>query len=479
MTEFLLTLLSLLTGFLAALCTILCLMGLLRLVRSKAGYLPYIFYTSTFVNTLQLITLGRNLFESGESIEHSLTQVPTYMVTLVRVNSALIVFAACQRIASQLIYSRSHPNLPILLTITFLFFFLTNVVTAALLSSHPSFGYDYLYLVIVGTAALLFTQGEDEIAIRSARDAFFILLVISASIAPWNPSFVFSKDYHEGLIPGLTYRYAGLAPHPNTLGIFIVLFLLCLWNKPFSSRSINLFAWTIGYLSLLLAQSKTSWIVFIICMSCMGYFKHGDFLKQRLFDFKRPILPALFIFMTMLTASIMLGIIMFGELGNKLNAFFSTRAGADLMSMTGRNQIWAIALTEWRNSPIFGYGLTIWDEAHRAKIGLPAAMSAHSQFYQTLSSAGILGVAGLLIYVPTLFWFTLKTAKSSQGLTLAIFMMIFFRSISEVSLAIIGHFGSNQLTHILLLMIIGAQLNSAGHQKPDPSTKLFTSRDCN
>lgn len=472
MTEFLLAPVLFLAAFLAAIGTTFCLMmGLTQVVRSKEGFLPYIFYTSTLINTLIMIFQGRNLFLLTEPDDISLTLPPSviWMVWIARINTTLFLFAACQRIASRLMHYGSKPNTPTLLIITFLFFFFTNVFIAACFSAHPSFKQEYVYVVLVGAASLLFAQGEEEISISAARNALFIFLIISAGFIPWNPELVFSNHYLEGLIPGLTYRYAGLTAHANTLGFVIILFMLCLWSRPFSNRWINFFGWTIGYVSLVLAQSKTSWIAFIICMSCIGYFKYGDFLKQRLFDFKNPILSVIFILMTMITAGIMSGVLMFSDIGGEINSFFSTRAGADLMTMTGRTLLWEIALNEWRSSPLFGYGLTIWDEAYRAKIGLPGAVSAHSQFYQTLASAGIVGVVGLLTYVTTLFWFTLKTAKSSQGLTLAIFLMLLFRSISEVSLAAFGHLNFDQLTHVLLLMIIGAQFKSDSIKKPNDS----------
>ena len=484
MTEFILAPALLLAAFLAAVTTIFCLIGLIHVFRRKEGFLPYIFYISTFGNILLGITSGRNLSALDDDIgDINLTASPSYVIWIGRLISTLILFAACQRIVSRLMHYGSKANTPTLLIVTLLLFFFTNVFTAAFFSAHPSFEHDYVYLVLTGAASLLFVQGEEEISIRTLRNALFIFLMISAGFIPWNPGLVMDNNYLGGVIPGLTYRYVGLASHSNSLGLITTLFMLCLWNKPFAGRWINVLGWTIGYSSLLLAQSKTSWIGFIMCMSCIGYFKYGDFLKQRLFDFNNPMLPAIFILMTMITAGTLSGVVMFSDIGSKIDSFFSTRTGADLMTMTGRTQIWAIALNEWRNSPIFGYGLTIWDEAHRAKIGMPMAVTAHSQFYQTLASAGIMGVAGLLIYVATLFRFTLKTAKSSEGLTLAIFLMLFFRSISEVSLAISGHWDADVTIHLLLLMIIGAQFKSDSVKKSSESLtahpRLVSSRGFN
>lgn len=472
MTELVLAPLLLLAAFLAAVGVIFGSIKLIQTVRSKEGFLPYLFYTSTFINMFQIIIEGRNLFMVSDISDYHEMDYPGYFLAFARVNTAFILMGACLRIIHRLAQYGRKPDTPTLLIGTFLFFFLTNVVITAALGAHPSFEHYYVYLALVGSASLLFTQGEEEMSIRAARNAFFIMLVISAGFIPFQPQVVVDNNYLGGIIPGFTYRYAGLAPHANHLGQIVTLFLLCLWSQPFSKRWLNFFGWTIGYTSLVFAQSKTSWVSFIICMACMGYFKYGHYLKQRFFDLRNPVLPIMFILMTMGTAAAVLGIIMFSDVLNKIGLFFSTRAGSDLMTMTGRIRIWDAALNEWRSSPVFGYGLTIWDEQHRARIGLPVAFHAHNQFYQTLASAGIVGVTGLVIYVITLIRFTLKTARSSQGLTLAILLMLFLQSISEVPLAISGHFNFDAITHLLLLMIIAGQFKPHRVRKTNNSLMM-------
>ncbi len=460
MIEFLLLPIVLLVCFLAAIGLIFCAVKFAGIIRGKHGLLPYIFYPLTFGNIILGLTSGRNLSAvidpSQANVNVELPPSP-YYIMCGRIITLLVLFAACQRIVRQLMHYGNKPSVPVFLIVTFLFFFFTNVFTTAFFGAHPSLEHDYVYFVLVGTALLLLTKGEEDISICVLRNASFVFLVISAGVLFWNPGLVMDNKYIEGIIPGFTYRYSGLASHPNSLGLMTTLFLLCLWNHPFSSRSINLSAWIVGGASLLLTQSKTSWIGFILCLFCMGYFKYGDYFKRRFFDYKNPVLSILFIFTIMTISGTLLGVVMFGNIGSKIDSFFASSTGSSLMTMTGRTQIWQIALDEWRRSPVFGYGLTIWGEAHRAKIGMPMAVTAHSQFYQTLASSGVVGLAGLFVYATTLLWFTLKTAKSSQGLTLAIFFLLFLRSISEVSLAITGHWDIVEFAHLLLLTVIGGQ----------------------
>lgn len=462
MIEFLLLPVALLVCFAAAVALIFYGLKLVYVIRGKHGLLPYIFYFLTFGNIVLGLTCGRNLsavIDPGQVNANLNVELPPspYYVMCGRVVTVLVLFAACQRIVRQLMHYRNKPDAPVLLIVTLWFFFFTNVVTTAAFSAHPSLEHYYVYLVLVGTASLLLNRGEEEISICALRNILFVFLLISVAVIPWNLGLVMDNKYVEGIVPGFTYRYSGLASHPNSMGLITTLFLLCLWNHPFGNRFINRSAWIAGCSSLLLTQSKTSWIGFLLCMFCMGYFKHGDYLKRRLFDYKNPVLSILFIFTVMTITGTLLAVVMFGNIGGKIDSFFASSTGSSLMTMTGRTQIWEIALDEWRRSPVFGYGLTIWDEAHRAKIGMPMAVTAHSQFYQTLASSGVVGMAGLIVYVAALLWFTLKTAKSSQGLTLAIFFLLFLRSISEVSIAITGQWDFVEFAHLLLLTVIGGQ----------------------
>ena len=156
-------------------------------------------------------------------------------------------------------------------------------------------------------------------------------------------------------------------------------------------------------------------------------------------------------------ASVRIAAIMFGGLLDRVETYLDTREGTALMTLVGRTEIWNVALEEWRNHPAFGYGLTIWDLDYRAQIGIPSATHAHNQLYQSLASAGVTGVVGLTIYTATLLWFVLKTAKASHGLTLALFLLLFNYSISEVPLSM-SSYGPPQLMHLLLLMVVASTL---------------------
>jgi O-antigen ligase len=424
--------------------------------------LPYIFYLAIHSMAWQMATSGRNLFASTllgspELVEPVVAMSPAVLWAS-RLTSLFIMVVAIERIVNRLLHYGRGSKIPVGLLVVFVFYFVTTVLFSAFLSTHPSLSHEYFYLFLGGIAALLLTEADGDNAIACARNAIFSLLLVSAVFAAIKPELVMRNDYVEGLIPGLTIRYVGLTGHSNSIGSLVVVLLLCLWSRPYSRVWLNYCAWLIGLATLIFAQSKTSWITFLLGAACLAYFRYIGFLKRYFFDFRRPIFLAVFLFMGMIVVAGITVIIMFGPTGNPLSSFFVTQAGAELMTLTGRDQIWAVAVREWHRNPLFGYGLTIWNDAFRARIGITGAVHAHNQFYQTLSSAGIVGVVGLVLYVLTLFWFVLKTARVSQGLTLALFVMLMLRSVSEVTLTMVSHYGPNELTHSLMLMVIAVYL---------------------
>lgn len=421
--------------------------------RRENGLMPYVFYPVLLIVAVTILLSGRNLYLMSDFAQIILVKHPI-ATWISRLTSVSLLIVASERILRRFFISAPKENALKPLIIAFFFYCFSNVFTSALVAEHASFSHDYFYMALAGVAALFASKRDGDVAIISARNALLIFLVVSALCILVKPEIVLSRDYH-GYIPGLRYRYAGLSNHANALGPLVVVFLMCLWVRPFKRTWLTNLSWILGAFSLLLAQSKTSWIAFILCSICLAYFGHRDFLKQRLFDFKRPYLLIGILLFVMSVTVIFSMVVMFGSVGDKLNSYLVSRAGNDLVSLTGRSQIWDVAIQEWKKYPIFGYGLTIWNDAFRAQIGLPAAYHAHNQFFQSLASAGLVGVAGLITYAVILFRYTWKTAQSSKGLSMALFVMIFIRSISEVPLNM-NSFGPEQIVHLLLLMVIVA-----------------------
>ena len=422
--------------------------------KRETGLVPYIFYPVMISIASAAILSHRDI--SGEELLMSTLAVARHPASawIGRFTSLFVIFACGERLLHRLTSREKTRPMPMLLFWALLLYFLTNIVSPAFLGRHTDVSHEYLYMFLAGYAALLMTPREVDLSVISMRNATLAFLVLSAVILVWNPNMVANKGYH-GFVPGVSIRYAGLASHANSLGPMVVVFLLCLLRKPYAWRSLNLSAWALGLFSLLLTQSKTNWIACILCFACVGYFGFREQIKARLFDYRRPQLSIIGIFCFILICTMALLMVMFGSVDAKLAKFASSNDGFDLLSFTGRDVIWQVAVQEWHKNPVFGYGLPIWDEAFRTSIGMPYASHAHSQFYQSLSSAGTVGAAGLLAYAAVLLYASARAAKASGGLSMALFVLIASRSVSEVPLSLTG-FAAEALTHLLLLIIVAA-----------------------
>jgi O-antigen ligase len=218
---------------------------------------------------------------------------------------------------------------------------------------------------------------------------------------------------------------------------------------------------------LFMAQSKTAWVAFLLCAICMIAVRHGPGMWRRLGDPREGAFGIVVCLAGMLLAIGLLGVVLFADLGAQVTDFSETAQGAQLISMTGRDQIWAVALEEWHQNPVFGYGPSLWDDAFRQSIAMPNATSAHNQFLDTLARSGTVGAVGLVIYAVVLLVMSLRYARATGGLSLALFVSLALLSISEVPLILLGY-GTELFAHLLLVITLAS---AAAGRVPAPRTQ--------
>ena len=73
----------------------------------------------------------------------------------------------------------------------------------------------------------------------------------------------------------------------------------------------------------------------------------------------------------------------------------------------------------------------------------------------TLSRAGSVGASVLTLYALVLLVLSLRYARASGGLSLALFVALALRSVSEVPLNLMGY-GAELIAQVLLLMTLAA-----------------------
>ena len=438
--------------------------------RRDSGFMHTIFYAMLFTVVFTSLLSGRDLTSSTDMTTDFTPVGPgrhPLMDVLQPVMSLLILAVSAERIVSHWL-RRERAQSPPLMVIAFLVFWLTTVVSPALFGAHPQFSHDYVYALVIGVAAALASGLERDQALKATRNGLFIIMLLSLLLIPIKPSFVMDTAYNQGLLPGVP-RLAGITPHAVTLGLMAQLGLLMLLARPYARRWLNLSAWGVIGLALFLAQSKTAWLAFVLCSGAMMLVRHVPGWWRRVGDPLRPTIGLLSLVALLLGVVLLALVFMFGDISGRINNYVNTPAGAQLLSLTGRDRIWAIAWEEWRRNPVFGYGPNIWNEEFRAIIGMRNATHAHNQFMDTLSRAGTVGASGLVFYAVVLLGMSLRFARATAGLSMALFLALFLRAVSEVPLVMLGY-GPDLVIHVLLLMVLAAAAHEARDVSPTPVT---------
>jgi O-antigen ligase len=423
------------------------------MTRHPHGFLHWVMPAMLGMVALSALMSGRDL--SQTFVELMTVGEPArgpVVVWAQRFVSILLVAAAAERVINHI---AQHKHLPSPTLAAAFFLYWTGTVAApAFLGSHPLVSHEYLYTLAIGFAAVLVTSSEVDRILNAARTALFSFIAAGILFIPVMPAMVLDQSYAQGLLPGVP-RFGGLAPHAVAMGMFAQTFLLLLWARPFRRNWLNLLAWVMGLAALFLAQSKTAWFAFLLCSAAMLLVRHGARMWRRVSD---PRNGAFGIFACVLVLLFMVAVlawVVLGDVNAEWENFADTAQGAQLISMTGRDQIWAIAVEEWRASPLFGYGPGLWDADFRASIAMPNATSAHNQFMDTLARAGTVGAVALVLYSAVLLLMSFRYARASGGLSLALFLALALRSISEVPLLLQGY-GTELFLHLLLLVMLAA-----------------------
>lgn len=429
-------------------------MNLSRRNKDFPSLLHWVLPAMLLVVAVTVLLSGRVLSQNFQDLASGPMVIHPIAEWLQRLVSVFLIGVCLERLVSWFAGGRQGGS-P-LLAVAFILFWLGTVAAPALFGAHPNLQHDYFYSLLLGTTAALAQPSDLRRVVEWVRSALLVFLLASAVMVVVNPALALDSSYTQGFLPGVP-RYGGLAPHPVAMGIFSEIFLLCVWAFPFGRRWLNAAAWGIGLASLFFAQSKTSWAAFVLCALAMFAVRSLPDVWRRMNDPKQRDYGIVVCTLGILGIAAISAVLLFADIGEKLIGFSSSEQGAQLLTLTGRDRIWEIALEEWRTNPVFGYGPTIWDDAFRTTIQMPNATSAHNQFYDTLSRSGSVGATALIAYVLVLFVLALWTARTTRGLSIALFIAIALRSVSEVPLMIFGY-GMELFVHLMLVITVAAAM---------------------
>lgn len=435
-------------------------------VGGEVGWLAWVFPAMLALAALTILLSGRDLTQAFLDLQRETEGAEVFVrhpavAWIQRCVSLLLIAASLERIVSHFMNRRPVPSAA--LTWTFLIYWLTTVATPGLLGAHAVISHEYAYSLLFGFAATLCGALEREKILAYSRNGLFLYVMAGVALAPVWPTMVLDTSYNQGLLPGVP-RFGGLSAHPVMMGLLTQTALLLAWARPFEKRWLNVGAWTFGLGVLFLAQSKTAWLAFLLSAMCMVVVRRTAPAMSRAGDPRQNSFGVGLLMVVIGGAVAFLVAMLVMDLPGVVDDFFATSQGAQLASMTGRDRIWVVALEEWANHPVFGYGPTIFDAEYRQAIGMPNATHAHNQFIDTLARCGTVGFIGLVLYSLVLLGMSFKYARATKGLSLAMFATLALLSISEVPLMLAGY-GTDVFTHLLLVVVLAS---AAAEKRPPP-----------
>lgn len=378
------------------------------------------------------LSLGEGAAESasdGDLLAYSFSRLFT---------AASLLLAASAGTAAVLL--RGFPRAGLALWLGFLAYVVSNFVLPAVTGQVPGLDARFLVAPVVFTAVYLarpLSPGRFVLTCKLTLGLFVYGALLAALLAPAK---ALAEDY-QGFLPVLTSRLYGLAGGATSLGAQAAAWLGLELVVPGRSRLRPLHL-SAAALALLLTQSKTAWgftLVLLLLLAWRG-------AERRLFGADVDALGRLWRWLLRgATALAALGI---GALGLALLAGLGSTAADNIQTLTGRTYIWDTTLRIWWERPIFGYGVGLWEsQAFRDEHGRFA--HAHNQFLQALGSAGLVGLAGLLVYL-RVAWRTAARAAPADPVPLLLLALTLVQCFTEAPLRHPYLLDPHTVLHLLL-----------------------------
>jgi O-antigen ligase len=290
----------------------------------------------------------------------------------------------------------------------------------ALFGLEPSVTASVLRLPLLLTAVFLLPPLSIEWFARQCKRAIAAFVYITLAALAVVPHWVLDIEYQQGLVPGLSIRYHGFGLHSNSFALLLLTYLILDWLDPARGTLARLTRVVI-IVSLLMTQSKT-----VLMIAALVYFIRFFYIKG-IVRFLAP-------YLALVGLTLLLLALTFLHPAWDRN-LASVLLDEDQVTLTGRTDIWDYTIEVWSANPIFGYGQGLWhDNLEFALRYHWSPGQAHNQLFQTLGESGLVGVTGLLIFCVILAYYSLRNARSTEGVSLAFFVVLLGRSVTEAPL---------------------------------------------
>ena len=258
--------------------------------------------------------------------------------------------------------------------------------------------------------------------VAQLQHLFMILVVGSLAAAVLFPHWALAgTGTGLSLFLNRSVHLQGLTSEYDNMGIVALLgFLTTYWLKDARFRRISLW---LCLLALALSGARTSILALLVCLACLWVYK-----KWATRSLKG------------ISVALSSGFLAVGVLYLTLTGFTGVPGFTDnLGTLNGRTLVWSITLDQWRQSPLVGYGPTLWSAAYRANHGfsnLTWVGMAHNQFIQALGESGLVGLVALIAFVLALLGWAWRNRSVDRGLALSLVIAMLLIMITEAPLAV-------------------------------------------
>lgn len=288
-------------------------------------------------------------------------------------------------------------------------------LSATVVTDYVSRQFRLASLVFLFTFATIYfvpRSRPSEVAVAVKWLAAFVIVasLVAAAFLPaaWTP-------YPTSLLPGIAERLRGIMVHSNQLGPIAVLYILMERVQP-GPRHVRIPLMIAAVAVLTLTQSKTSWGAALFAL-----------IVQWAWGSKRDAPRRVFALVGFGCAVVALSL--FSGFDTSQTLIDDDRINS-LTTLTGRTPVWADGLEIWKASPIVGSGPTAF-YAYASESGPEWARKAHNQYIQALGTSGILGFAGLILYVSAIVFLAYRLAPTTGWSSVGLAGLLLIHTITE------------------------------------------------